>query len=241
MVARGLNSWAMWMGGVAFGAGALYLTDPVQGKRRRAQAQHKLQAFMQDPQGEAGEVLRELSHQWDGLKVQTGRLLQRDRVKPIDDHVLAARVRSRMGRKISYPHAIEVLAEKGRVVLTGSVLAAEHAGLLDFVQGIPGVESVKDKLQLHQDDDDMYSSYGEGEGHSVSSRAVVTAAGAALGAYLVRRPVLGLLLTLAGTALVVARSGRQVAESAPHAIRPAADAGPHSAERAELAPGSTLH
>jgi hypothetical protein len=212
------NQLTIWLGGMALGAAAMYLADPQQGRRRRALAQDKLRSYARQTGDAVDLALRDAGNRWQGIRVQLDRVLQGTQVKPIDDHVLAARVRSKLGRKVSHPHAVTVEADKGRIVLRGPVLADEHAVLLSLVQSIPGVIDVKDKLEVHQEADQVAALQGEGRraGRSsgpVSSRTLTTAGAIALGYYLIRNPLTGIFLTLAGAGLVALRIGKQEVES----------------------------
>jgi uncharacterized membrane protein len=70
------------------------------------------------------------------------RLLSPRQAKPIDDHVLEARVRSRLGRAMSHLQDVEVHAQHGRVSLSGHFDSEEQEKALALVAAIPGVESV---------------------------------------------------------------------------------------------------
>jgi len=49
---------------------------------------------------------------------------------PIGDVVLVERVRSKIGRAVSHPHAIHVTAQNGRVRLSGEILSEEADDLI---------------------------------------------------------------------------------------------------------------
>src|SRR5207245_1228615 len=75
------------------------------------------------------------------------------RSEEADEPVLEARVRAKVGRFVSHPHAIEVHADGGHVTLGGPILADEVPGLLEAVRSVRGVEEVVDQLELHEDAD----------------------------------------------------------------------------------------
>src|SRR5437763_385294 len=56
---------------------------------------------------------------WSGLRSLPGRLTG----EAVPDDVLVERVRAKLGRYISHPHAIEVDVSGGRICLTGPALA----------------------------------------------------------------------------------------------------------------------
>src|SRR5262249_16913742 len=69
----------------------------------------------------------------------------------VPDEVLVERVRSKLGRCVSRPSAIEVSAHEGRVALGGSILASELHNLLAAVEAIRGVTGVSNSLDVHED------------------------------------------------------------------------------------------
>ncbi|HSB27732.1 MAG TPA: hypothetical protein VLE19_07750, partial [Pyrinomonadaceae bacterium] len=79
-------------------------------------------------------------------------LLRREKVS---DDVLEARIRSKLGRIVSHPHAIEVKAIEGLVILRGPILTAEVHPLLNAVAVIRGVRNIENHLELHETPDDV--------------------------------------------------------------------------------------
>jgi len=71
----------------------------------------------------------------------------------ISDAQLAARVRSAMGRAISHPHAIRVLANNGSITLKGSVLGYELDDLLTTISRVRGVKRIENLLEVHRQAD----------------------------------------------------------------------------------------
>src|SRR5439155_8206761 len=65
-----------------------------------------------------------------------------------DPPVLEGRVRSRIGRAVSHPHAITVRAQAGgRITLEGLVLEHEQDYLLKSVRAVPAVRDVINRLR----------------------------------------------------------------------------------------------
>ena len=89
------------------------------------------------------QTLHHARNRLNGLQASATRLLSPRQAKPIDDHVLQARVRSRLGRVISNLHDVEVSAHEGIVTLGGQVAAHEQDRLAQLVAAIPGVEAVR--------------------------------------------------------------------------------------------------
>jgi uncharacterized membrane protein len=101
-----------------FGAAGMFLLDPTEGRRRRA-------------------VLR------DRVAHGAARLTTRE----VSDAVLLDRVRTRLGRVVSVPHAVAVSARDGAVTLTGTVSPHEHGRLVLAASLVPGVVDVVDHLE----------------------------------------------------------------------------------------------
>ncbi len=66
---------------------------------------------------------------------------------------MKARIRSKLGRLVSHPHAIEVNVVDGRAILTGPILAAEVVPLFEVIGGIAGLKSIENLLELHESAD----------------------------------------------------------------------------------------
>src|SRR5207302_10606108 len=76
------------------------------------------------------------------------------------DQVLIQRVRSRLGRLVSHPHAIEVTAENGKIVLKGLVLEDEISRVLSALRAVPGVTGLENKLEAHDSPEHISSLQG---------------------------------------------------------------------------------
>ena len=109
-----------------------------------------------------------------------------------DDGRLVERVRSKLGRVCSHPHAIDVYVHDGEVTLIGPVMADEVRDLLTAAASVRGVHSVINELEPHDSADGIPSLQGEGRvaGSSVdlmqanwapATRALVGAAAVAAG------------------------------------------------------------
>ena len=179
------------LGGVGLGAGLMYLLDPEGGGRRRALARDKCVHGLKV----SGKALRktsiDLGNRTRGLVAEAGSLLHKGNA---DDRKLEERVRSKLGRHVSHPSAIEVHCEDGRVVLSGPVLASEADKLLSKLKKVKGIHEVESNLELHEDAENLPSN-----GHRrISPKA------AALG--------LGGVGALAGLGLLARNRGRSLKE-----------------------------
>lgn len=210
--------WAAWLGGIALGAAAMYVADPAHGKRRRALAQDQLRKASRKAEETWNLTRRDAGNRLHGLQTQTSHWLGRQQVKPIDDHVLEARVSSKIGRKVSNWHAIDVDARLGCVTLSGPVLAEEKAHLLELVRAIPGVTEVRDDLDVYDDPANIPDLQGYYTSHkrstakhdpwSPSSRLLAALGGGLIGYYgLTRRSTSGSVLVAAGLGLLARSLG----------------------------------
>lgn len=194
------------------GAGVMYLMDPDRGRRRRALVRDKFVSVTSHVDDVAYKIGRDLAHRGTGLVAELRALGRRE---PVPDEVIQARVRSRLGRLVSHPHALVVHVQQGKVTLGGPILAHEVNDLLRRVTRVPGVKSVENRLDIHKQAGDLPALQGGGvrmperfelaqENWSPAARFVADL----LGASMVKRGLgrgglLGLLATLSGGALIL--------------------------------------
>ncbi|HEX9943885.1 MAG TPA: BON domain-containing protein [Thermoanaerobaculia bacterium] len=186
------------------GAGLMYLLDPQGGGRRRAVARDKTVSALKKGGETARKTSRDLGNRTKGLVAEAGSKLRRGEV---DDQVLRDRVRSKMGRVVSHPSAIEVTAEDGYVTLSGPVLAWEVDRLLVVVGKVKGVRDVENLLEVCESADDHPSLQGSGRTRgrnwSPTKRLLAGTAGGALAlAGLKRRDKVGAAMSAIGLGLL---------------------------------------
>ncbi len=207
------QAWGKWLAGAAIGAAAMYLSDPDRGRRRRALIRDKMRSTAIRSGDAIGVASRDIANRMQGMRAKTSRMISR-RNQMTDDQHLIERVRSKVGRAVSHPHAIKVHAEDGRVILSGPVFAHEKDQLVEAVRSVPGVRSIDDALQVHTRSDGVPSLQGEGRPRQLHTpilqanwppawRAAATVGGGALGAYGMRhRSVLGMAAAAIGIGLL---------------------------------------
>jgi CBS domain-containing protein len=139
------NSLALGAACLGIGAGIMYLFDPNRGRTRRAQVRDKARSLYTTSGDAMTRTREDLRNRAKGVVSSTKTWWQHE---PVDDSKLEARVRSKMGRYVSHPHAIQVSARNGHVILEGSILANEVPKLLKCVRGIQGVGSVENRLHV---------------------------------------------------------------------------------------------
>lgn len=141
-----LEKAMIFAGGVSLGARLMYMLDPGHGRRRRAMARDRVLWLAHQAELTVDRGVRDLFHRARGVADETYSLLS---PKPVTDQALRDRVRSRLGRATSHPHAIEVEARDGWVTLKGAVLQEEVRRVLWAVRAVPGVKHVDNRMQAH--------------------------------------------------------------------------------------------
>jgi hypothetical protein len=206
-----MNKGLILGAGLGVGTSLMYLLDPDRGKRRRALLRDKF-VWATKKTGEGMEVTaRDLSNRARGIATSIQSRFTSDET---DDAVLIDRVRSKLGRIVSHPGAIEVRAEDGNVTLSGPILEGEVDSLFTCVKRIQGVNEVIDNLEVYKEAGNYPALQGgrERQGHrfeflqenwSPAARLAAGAAGASLAVYGgTRRDALGAGLGVAGLLLL---------------------------------------
>jgi uncharacterized membrane protein len=152
-----MNGIKIAMSAFATGIAVTYLADPDRGNRRRALARDQGVKTWRDFSALLDKARRDLANRASGA-FHGAKAIFRDH--GTDDDVLVQRVRSRLGRLVSHPHAIEINVEAGQVVLTGPVLENELDRLLNALKSVPGVKSVANRLDVCQRSDHISSLQG---------------------------------------------------------------------------------
>lgn len=146
----------------ALGAGAalMFFFDPDRGKKRRHFVRDKTASLARDATRSLAQAARDLRHRTEGVVAETRSILSQEPLP--DDVVLIERIRSKLGRIISHPGAIDVLASDGEVILRGDVLQSEVHNLVPRLRLIPGVLAVHNELTLHDKPDSVSTLQGNG-------------------------------------------------------------------------------
>lgn len=134
--------------GAGIGAGCMFLMDPDRGRARRAFLRDKTGSAFRGVCASLEKSQTHLANRAHGLAAKATSLVRQE---PVDNDRLAARVRAKLGRLVSHPHTIDVIAQHGRITVRGDVLEKEAPGLLSAVGAIHGVSSVCDCLLRHHD------------------------------------------------------------------------------------------
>lgn len=198
------------LGGVGAGAALMYMLDPERGRRRRGIVRDKLVSGTHKAADALDTTARDVANRAHALNI--GRMFKTEEAT---DDVVVARVRSKLGRVVSHPSAIEVSADQGQVTLSGPILQHEVNDLLNAVAKVPGVEHVENRLKEHKQAGDVPSLQGGRqrpgdrleflqENWSPAARLLSGGAGGAMMVYGFRRrnPV-GILLGAIGAGLLL--------------------------------------
>lgn len=145
--------------GLAVGAAAMYILDPNKGRRRRATLRDQVGHLTRQTGSAVNVSTRDLAHRVQGMVAVSRNALRPQRLHPSDE-ILEDRVRAKLGRYVSHPHAIDVHAHEGHITLDGLILTHEIDPLISAVFKIPGVNRIENRLEAHQKDDHLPSLQG---------------------------------------------------------------------------------
>lgn len=150
-----LSQSSLLLAGLGVGALATYLFDPSRGRRRRAIAKDKIVSISRRMASEVTDGLskasRDAANRLSGFRAEARSALVSD--ENISDEKLTARVRSKLGRVVSHPQAIEVESHAGTINLRGPILKYEVGNLLSTVASVRGVKDVVNDLEIHTERD----------------------------------------------------------------------------------------
>ncbi|MEM5389669.1 BON domain-containing protein [Paraburkholderia phymatum] len=127
----------------AAGAVAMFHFDRQSGRRRRAMLHDKVTASGR----KLGKRARAQARRIAGRVY--GTMHEAVSSAPTSDVQLVERVRSRLGRVVSNPKAVDISAEHSHVCVSGNVLAAERARMIRAINAVSGVEHVDDHLSVY--------------------------------------------------------------------------------------------
>ena len=135
------------LAGAGVGAGLTYFLDPGRGARRRARIRDTVTHSARVTRRAIGTVGRDMLHRTYGTAASLRSPFRHDHV---DDAVVVERVRSKLGRVVSHPHAVEVSSDDGIVSMRGPILDREADSLIRAVRRVDGVCDVIDELERHE-------------------------------------------------------------------------------------------
>jgi hypothetical protein len=143
-----MNRWLLLTSGLGLGAAGMYLLDPNVGRRRRVTLRDQGLRNLRRAQCGVRRAGRDALQRAWGFVAELRHAIVPEQ---LSDPVLQARIRAKLGRFASHPHAIRIAVCDGRVEVSGPILADEVEGLLRAVRAVPGVRSVDNRLDAHQE------------------------------------------------------------------------------------------
>lgn len=145
--------------GAAMGSAAMFILDPNGGRRRRALMRDKMTLATHRTREALDATSRDLANRATGIAaVARGRWSD----EPVSGARLVERVRARLGRVCSHPHAIDVEVHGGNIVLRGPVLSSEANDIVAAAAAVRGVSNVTNELQSHESAEGIPSLQGAG-------------------------------------------------------------------------------
>ena len=133
--------------GIAAGAFAMFILDPIQGARRRALVRDSLSRTRRTAGQAMGGASRQVADRSRGMAAGVRSARSQE---PVDDAVLVERVRSELGRLVDDAGAIQISASNGQIILEGQIDEDKVDRLVEGVRGIPGVQGVIDRRSAMQ-------------------------------------------------------------------------------------------
>jgi hypothetical protein len=218
----------------ALGAVAMYAFDPDKGRRRRAIGRDKVRRYVGRARHFATAAARDADHRLRGVRARMRRRFGHP--ASADDLMLIERARAAMGRVVSHPHAVQIGAKDGRLVLSGPILATEAPFLVAAMHLVPGVTDVEDHLVAHADAEsipalkDGAPSRAATKLWTPSGRAAAIVGGGLLAISGARsRSLAGLLLAAIGLALTTRGATNRAVGHLPEGRKPDAPDAPRAA------------
>lgn len=145
--------------GAALGAGTMFFFDPRLGNRRRKLLADQFTRLSHETAEGLDAAWRDLKNRAYGTAAETRAMVRSDHAS---DDVICQRVRSKAGRILSHPAALEVDVSDGHVILSGPVLADEADPLVSAIRWVRGVRSVECRLDCHERSTSHPALQGEG-------------------------------------------------------------------------------
>jgi gas vesicle protein len=142
------------LGCCAIGVGLMYLMDPRLGRSRRAWLADKTSSIVRRTGRTFYGTGRDLANRAYGVAAETrGKFSS---FGPMGSEQLLQHVRSEMGRAVSHPRMVQVMADaNGCVTLSGCVLSSERDELIGLVESIPGVSLVVNRLESKETTEEL--------------------------------------------------------------------------------------
>ena len=126
--------------GLGVGAALMYLLDPDRGNRRRHLAADRTRKALRRGGRELHDVAENVKNHARGKLIEAR---NRKRGDVVDDAVLVERVRAELGHRVERAQDIQVTAENGNVILSGTASKAELERAAEVACHVRGVQCVE--------------------------------------------------------------------------------------------------
>jgi hypothetical protein len=146
--------------GFGAGVGLTYFFDPDLGKRRRALVRDQLVSGCCKATNAVDVMRRDAVNRLYGTGAEVASLFTG---ADASDEVITQRIRSKLGRWVSHPAAIDVRAHDGRIRLAGPILADEVEDCVAHVRSIRGVRHVDNDLEVYSEPGNLSALQGGSE------------------------------------------------------------------------------
>lgn len=149
MKRNGLIDNATMVSGMILGATAMYIFDPQQGRRRRAQARDKVAHGAHLLGRWLNRQARDMGNRAIGRVAELRSNLW-DNARDIDDDTLISRVRAQLGHVVAHPGSLQIRAREGVVTIGGPVLSHEVHKIRDRISKTRGVRECRLEVDEHE-------------------------------------------------------------------------------------------
>lgn len=129
------------------GVGMTYFFDSVVGKRRRSLLFDQFNHFLHNAGDAFDTTIRDMRNRFYGTFAELRGSFSAS--GDVSDDIVVGRIRSKIGRYISHPSAIEFGVHDGITTLGGPILAHEVDALMCAVKSVRGVREVVNHLDVH--------------------------------------------------------------------------------------------
>lgn len=202
-----MGHFSSMLNGLGLGLAAMYFFDPARGRYRQSLVRGQLNRCLNNAEHFIGVGWRDLRNRSAGLMAE----MQHTGNQDTDDQTLESRVRSKLGRIVSHPRAIEVTAQNGNVCLSGPILASEAEAAVQCAEQVPGVHSVECRLDCQESSEGISNLPGRRSTGTLNMTPatqllLASAATAIIGLTCARRAPLTFLV---GSAAMLAFAGEQ--------------------------------
>lgn len=142
---------------MGLGAGLMYFFDPRQGNRRRAILRDKALSLVNEVDDSIDVAMEDMRNRARGVLAEMSARLS-DQGAP--DWILEERVRSNLGRLARRSGAVEIRADGGRILLSGSALRNDVQEIERTAARTRGVHAVENNIEAVDSPEDIPSLQG---------------------------------------------------------------------------------